>query len=123
MYNVSILGAGTWGCALAILLAGNGRNVTIWTKLEAEARMLEENRGSMKNLPGARMPEEVKVTLDLEEACKDRDLIVMAVASPYIRSTSRLASPFINERQVIVNVSKGIEDKTLHTLSDRKSVV
>jgi glycerol-3-phosphate dehydrogenase (NAD(P)+) len=80
--------------------------------------MLEESRGSMKNLPGARMPEEVKITLNLEEACKDRDVIVMAVASPYIRSTSRLASPFINERQVIVNVSKGIEDKTLHTLSE-----
>lgn len=118
MYNVSILGAGTWGCALAILLAGNGRNVTIWTKIEAEARMLEENRKSMKNLPGAEMPEEVKITLDLEEACRDRDLIVMAVASPYIRSTSHLVSPYIKAGQVIVNVSKGIEDGTLYTLSE-----
>lgn len=118
MYNVSILGAGTWGCALAILLAGNGRNVTIWTKIEAEARMLEENRKNMKNLPGAEMPDEVKITLDLEEACKDKDLIVMAVASPYIRSTSRLVSPYIKDGQVMVNVSKGIEDGTLHTLSE-----
>jgi glycerol-3-phosphate dehydrogenase (NAD(P)+) len=118
MYNVSILGAGTWGTALAILLAGNGRKVTIWTKIENEAHMLEENRNNIKNLPGAQLPKEVSITLDLEEACKDKDIIVMAVASPYIRSTAKLASPYIKEGQVIVNVSKGIEDVTLHTLSE-----
>lgn len=118
MYNVSILGAGTWGTALAILLAGNGRKVTIWTKIENEARMLEENRNNIKNLPGAQLPDNVRITLDLEEACKDKDVIVMAVASPYIRSTAKLASPYIQKRQIIVNVSKGIEDGTLHTLSE-----
>lgn len=118
MYNVSILGAGTWGTALAILLAGNGRKVTIWTKIEKEARMLEENRNNIKNLPGAQLPDNVRITLDLEEACKDKDVIVMAVASPYIRSTAKLASPYIQKRQIIVNVSKGIEDGTLHTLSE-----
>ncbi len=118
MSKVSVLGAGTWGCALAILLANNGHEVTIWTKIEAEARMLNENRKTMKNLPGAEMPDQVKITLDLEEACKDKDLLVMAVASPYIRSTSHIASPYIKEGQIIVNVSKGIEDKTLYTLSE-----
>lgn len=118
MSNVSILGAGTWGCALAIVLSGNGHNVTIWTKIENEARMLSENRKSMKNLPGAEMPDSVAITLDLEEACKDKDIIVMAVASPYVRSTSHMASPYIKEGQIIVNVSKGIEDGTLYTLSD-----
>jgi len=117
MSNVSILGAGTWGCALAILLSGNGHEVSIWTKIEGEARSLNENRKSMKNLPGAELPEQVKITLDLEEACKEKDLIVMAVASPYIRQTAKAASPFMKAGQIIVNVSKGIEDKTLHTLS------
>ncbi len=118
MSKVSVLGAGTWGCALAILLANNGHEVTIWTKIDAEARMLNENRKNMKNLPGAEMPDQVKITLDLEDACKDKDLLVMAVASPYIRSTSHIASPYIKEGQIIVNVSKGIEDKTLYTLSE-----
>jgi glycerol-3-phosphate dehydrogenase (NAD(P)+) len=118
MSKVSVLGAGTWGCALAILLANSGHEVTIWTKIEAEARMLNENRKNMKNLPGAEMPDQVKITLDLEEACKDKDLLVMAVASPYIRSTSHIANPYIKEGQIIVNVSKGIEDKTLYTLSE-----
>jgi len=117
MSNVSILGAGTWGCALAILLAGNGHDVTIWTKIEKEALALEENRKNMKNLPGAELPDQVKITLDLEGACKNRDLIVMAVASPFIRQTAKAASPFMKEGQIIVNVSKGIEDATLHTLS------
>lgn len=118
MSKISILGAGTWGCALAILLAGKGHEVTIWTKLEKEARDLNENRKNMKNLPGAQMPDEVNITLDLNESCKDKDLIVMAVASPYIRSTSKLAKPFIKDGQIIVNVSKGIEDGTLYTLSE-----
>jgi len=118
MSNVSILGAGTWGCAIAILLAGSGHEVTIWTKIENEARMLNENRKHMKNLPGAELPDQIKITLDLEEACKDKDLLVMAVASPYIRSTSHIAKPFIKEGQIIVNVSKGIEDGSLYTLSE-----
>lgn len=118
MSNISILGAGTWGCALGILLALKGHDVTIWTKIEVEARMLKENRKSLKNLPGAQLPEGVKITLDLEEACKDRDLIVMAVASPYIRSTARMTRPYIKDGQIMVNVSKGIEDGTLYTLSE-----
>lgn len=118
MSCIGILGAGTWGCALAILLAGKGHNVTIWTKIENEARTLEENRKSLKNLPGAQMPEEVRITLDLKEACTDKDLIVTAVASPYIRATAKEACPYIKKGQIIVNVSKGIEDKTLYTLTE-----
>ncbi|MDF2945057.1 MAG: hypothetical protein K0S01_3915 [Herbinix sp.] len=118
MSSVSILGAGTWGCAIAILLAGSGHDVTIWTKIEKEALMLNENRKNMKNLPGAELPDQVKITLDLEDACKDRDLLVMAVASPYIRSTSHIMKPYVKDGQIIVNVSKGIEDGSLQTLSE-----
>ena len=118
MSKISVLGAGTWGTALAILLSNNGHEVTIWTLIENEARMLSEHRSEIKNLPGAVLPAEVAVTMNLEEACKEKDLLVMAVASPYIRSTSKLASPYIIEGQKIVNVSKGIEDVTLKTLSE-----
>ena len=118
MKKISILGAGTWGCALAILLSGNGHEVTIYTKIEKEAKDLEENRKSLKNLPGAVLSEDIKITLNLEEACKDKDIIVMAVASPYIREISKAASPYIKKGQIIVNVSKGIEYGTFYTLSD-----
>ncbi len=118
MSKVSVLGAGTWGTALAILLSNNGHEVTIWTLVEKEARMLTEHRKEINNLPEAQLPDNVKVTMDLKEACSDKELLVMAVASPYIRSTSKLASPFIKKGQCIVNVSKGIEDVTLCTLSE-----
>ncbi|NLK75940.1 MAG: NAD(P)H-dependent glycerol-3-phosphate dehydrogenase [Clostridiales bacterium] len=118
MKKISILGAGTWGCALAILLSGNGHEVTIYTKIEKEAKDLEGNRKSLKNLPGAVLSEDIKITLNLEEACKDKDIIVMAVASPYIREISKAASPYIKKGQIIVNVSKGIEYGTFYTLSD-----
>lgn len=118
MSKVGVLGAGTWGCALAILLSDNGHDVTIWTKIEKEALALEENRDNLKNLPGAKLPRNINITLDLKGACNDKDLLVMAVASPYIRATAHEASPFIREGQILVNVSKGLEDSTLMTLSD-----
>ncbi len=118
MSKVGILGAGTWGCALAILLNDNGHDITIWTKIEQEARSLEETRDNLKNLPGARLSEKIKITLDLKEICTDKDILVMAVASPYIRATAHEASRFIREGQILANVSKGLEDTTLKTLSD-----
>ncbi|NLL72646.1 MAG: NAD(P)H-dependent glycerol-3-phosphate dehydrogenase [Clostridiales bacterium] len=118
MINVGILGAGTWGTALAIMLSDNGHNVTMWTKIEKEAKTIEETRDNLKNLPGASLPADVKVTLDLEEACRDKKIIVMAVASPYIRATAKEAAPYIKEGQIIVNVSKGLENGSLLTLAD-----
>lgn len=118
MKNIGVLGAGTWGTALAILLSDNGHNVTLWTKLEKEAKIIEDTRDNLKNLPGAKLQANVKVTLDIKEACTDKDIIVMAVASPYVRLTSNEASPYIKDGQIIVNVSKGLEDGTLFTLAD-----
>lgn len=118
MNKIGILGAGTWGTAIAILLADNGHDVTIWSKLEREIRALEESRENIKNLPGASLPEQVKTTTDLEAACIDKDIIVLAVASPFTRVISKETSPFIKEGQIIVNVSKGLENGTLLTLAD-----
>lgn len=118
MIKVGILGAGTWGSALAILLSSKWHDITMWTALEKEARLINENRNNLKNLPGASLPEAVKITLDLEEACTGRDLLVMAVASPFIREVAGKASKYIREGQIIVNVSKGLENDTLLTLSE-----
>lgn len=118
MNKIGILGAGTWGTAIGILLADNGHDVTIWSKIEKEAKALDESREDIKNLPGAKLPAQVKITLDIQEAIMDKDIIVMAVASPYIRVTAKEASPFIKEGQIIVNVSKGLENGTLLTLAD-----
>lgn len=118
MSNVSFLGAGSWGTALAILLAKNGHSVNLWSAVEAEIKMLSEYREHKDRLPGVKLPDTVVVTNDLEKSCKGFDLIVFSVASPYVRDTARKAATFMPEGQRIVNVAKGIEESTLKTLRD-----
>lgn len=118
MYKVSLLGAGSWGTALAIVLANNGHEVTLWSALETEIELLQTKREHIERLPGVKLPENIIITGDLETACKDKDLIIFSVASPYVRSTAKMAEPFICKGQRIVNVAKGIEEKTLDMLSD-----
>lgn len=118
MAKVSVLGAGAWGVALGILLAENGNDVTMWTLLENEAKMLKEERENKISLPGVKLHDTMKVTTDLEEAVKDKDVIVLATASRFIRSTSAKIKDFVSEKQIIVNVSKGIEETTLMTMTD-----
>ncbi|HEX3076202.1 MAG TPA: NAD(P)H-dependent glycerol-3-phosphate dehydrogenase [Lachnospiraceae bacterium] len=118
MSKVSILGAGSWGTALAILLANNGHDVILWSVLEPEIAMLKEHREQVDKLPGVKLPESIQITGDLQYACENPDLIVFAVASPYVRSTAKLAAPYIKENQIVVNVAKGIEETSLMTLSE-----
>ena len=112
MSKVSFLGAGSWGTALAIMLANNGHDVTLWSAVESEVEMLQTHREHKDRLPGVKLPESVVVTSDLESACKGFDLIVFSVASPYVRVTAKNASKFIPKGQKIVNVAKGIENDT-----------
>ena len=117
MKNICILGSGSWGTALAILLANNGHDVTLWSALKDEVEMLSVHREHKDRLPGVILPDNISITADLEEACKDKELIVFSVASPYVRQTAKQASSYIPDQQMIVNVAKGIEDETLYTIS------
>lgn len=118
MRKVSVLGAGTWGTALAIQLAENDNEVTLWSKLPREIDALRADRKNVPNLPDAVLQDSVILTTDLKEACTGKDLIVFAVASPYVRSTANEAKAFIPDGQVIVNVAKGIEESTMMTLTE-----
>ncbi|MBO5352067.1 MAG: NAD(P)H-dependent glycerol-3-phosphate dehydrogenase [Lachnospiraceae bacterium] len=116
--KVSVLGAGTWGTALAILLAENKHEVTIWSALPKEVEELDKNRASIKNLPGAVLQDSVVVTADLEQALKAPEMIVMAVASVFVRQTANRISSLIPKGMIIVNVAKGVEEATLKTLTE-----
>lgn len=118
MSNVGIIGAGSWGTALAVLLHNNGNQVTIWSAIEAEIQMLQEEHEQKDKLPGVKLPEDMIFTTDLEKAIKGMDVIVLAVPSPFTRSTSAKMAPFVAPGQRIVNVAKGIEENTLMTLSE-----
>ncbi len=117
MADISIIGAGSWGIALAVLLHKNGHQVTVWSAIEAEIKMLQKEHEHKDKLPGVRLPEDMVFTTDLEQAVKGAEVMVLAVPSPYTRSTSHSMASLVEEGQVIVNVAKGIEEKTLLTLS------
>ena len=118
MAKISVLGSGSWGMALALLLHNNGHEVLLWSARPEDARKLREKRENPDRLPGVQIPEDIEILTDLERAIKSADVTVLAVASPYIRSTAHKMAPFIRKGQKIVNVAKGIEEKTLKTLSE-----
>lgn len=118
MAKISVLGAGSWGTALALLLYHNGHEVTLWSSLEDEVAMLLEKREHTSKLPGVKLPEEIAITSDLEGSLKNPDVAVLAVPSPFTRSTAERMAPFTKEGQIVVNVAKGVEENTLMTLSE-----
>ena len=117
MAKVGIIGAGSWGTALSLLLYHNGNQVTVWSVMEEEIQMLKNEHEQKEKLPGVKLPEDMVFTTDLEQAIKGKDVLVLAVPSPYTRSTAKRMAPFVEKEQKIVNVAKGIEEATLMTLS------
>lgn len=118
MADVSVIGAGSWGIALALVLAKNGNNVTVWSIVKEEIDMLNEKREHVDKLPGVPLPLDMVFTTDLEEAIKGKEVLVLAVPSVFTRSTANKMKEYVEEGQVIVNVAKGIEESTLMTLSE-----
>ncbi|MDL2249274.1 glycerol-3-phosphate dehydrogenase (NAD(P)+) [Lachnospiraceae bacterium PF1-21] len=119
MANVGMVGAGSWGTALAILLSNNGHDVEVWSIDEKEVADLNRDHEHKAKLPGVKIPEGITFTTDLEHAVTGKDFIVMAVPSVFTRGTAAKMKPYIKEGQIIVNVAKGIEDDTLMTLSEQ----
>jgi len=118
MTKIAVLGAGSWGIALAKLLYNNKNEVTVWSALEDEIKMLNEKREHVDKLPGVKLPEDMIFTSDLKEAVSDKKVLIMAVPSPFIQKTAASLKEFYKEDQIIVNVAKGIEEDTLLTLSE-----
>ena len=117
MADISVIGAGSWGTALALNLNKNGHRVTVWSIVESEIEMLKTEHEHKDKLPGVKLPDDMEFTTDLQAAVSDKDVLVLAVPSPYTRSTSRSMAPYMREGQLIINASKGIEEKTLMTMS------
>lgn len=119
MANVGVIGAGSWGTALALLLQKNGHHVTMWSINEEEVKMLSEEREHKSKLPGVKIPDDMVFTANLEEGVKGKDFLVMAVPSAFTRATAHKMKSFVSDGQIIVDVAKGIEEDTLMTLSQQ----
>ena len=115
--KIGILGAGTWGMALARMLTNSGNDVLVWSAIEQEIDNLSATRVH-PNLPGMVIPEALRFTKSLEEVCSGKDILLFAVPSVFVRSTAAKARPYIRDGQVIVDVAKGIEPETLFTMTE-----
>ena len=118
MSKVTVLGGGGWAIALAKVLYENGNDITIWSAVEREVESLQKDRENQVSLPGIIIPDEIKITGDLDECVTDVDVIIMAVASSYVRSTAKALQGKVKDGQIIVDVAKGIEDDTFNTMTE-----
>lgn len=116
MAKIGVLGAGTWGIALAGMLAVQGNEVTVWSALPQELTALAATR-KHPNLPGMTLPETMQYTPELDNLCRNKDVLLFAVPSVFVRGTAAKAVPFIPDGQLIVDVAKGVEESTLLTMS------
>jgi glycerol-3-phosphate dehydrogenase (NAD(P)+) len=115
--KISVLGAGGWGTTLAILLHYNGHNVTLWEYKKSYARQLLKKRINTSYLPGIKIPKEILINSDIEESTNDKNLIVLAVPSQFLRGVVSKVDFRQIEDSILVSVSKGIENKSLMTMS------
>ena len=115
--KISVVGSGTWGCALCAILANKGNDVVLWSYFKEESEQLAATRKA-PNLSDFVMPENVTYTSDLETATKDMDLIVMVTPSAAIGKTAKAMSEFVEPGAVIVCASKGFDGESQKTLTE-----
>ena len=113
--KICVLGAGSWAMGISILLADNGHEVVMWSAVKEELELLKRDRGNPRFLPGITLPESITFEAELEKAVHDKDVIVMAVASKFVRSVAASLKGIIPAAVMIVNLAKGIEEETLLT--------
>lgn len=116
--RVAILGAGSWGTTLAIVLSRAGRGVTLWSRDAAHATQLAGERVNARYLPGVRIPDEVRCTASLEDAVASADRIVVAVPSQGMRALAVRLAPLVREGQAILSATKGIEAESATRMSE-----
>lgn len=115
--RIGILGAGTWGTALANLLSSSGHEVMLWSRFSEEVNTIMKTHRH-KNLPGVEINKEILYSCNIEETVEEKDVVVIAVPSIYVRETTALAKEFLQPNQIIVTVAKGVEKGTLMTTSE-----
>jgi glycerol-3-phosphate dehydrogenase (NAD(P)+) len=115
--KITVLGAGGWGTTLAILLHYNGHNVTLWEYKKNYSKILDKTRKNDKYLPGIKIPKEINISSDLDESVENKNMIVLAVPSQFLRGVVKEINFSVIKNSILVSVAKGIENKTMMTMS------
>ncbi len=115
--RVAVVGAGSWGTALANHLAERGHPVTLWARDEQLARRLESERENAPYLPGVALQARVTPTNDIETVIQGASVFISALPSHALRTVWRLMAPLLPEDAILVSATKGLEAKSLLTMS------
>ena len=116
--NVTVIGTGGWGTALAVLLRGNGHQVVLWGRLPEEVAPILGTRENKAFLPGVKVPVDITVTLDARSALRETELVVLAVPSHGMRPICKQIAEFLPSKATVVHVAKGIENETGARMSE-----
>ncbi len=116
--RIGVLGGGSWGTALSILLANKGYDLHMWVRNENQAKDMETTRFNSKYLPNVKLPEAIGVSTDLKLTLTNKDFILMSVPTHGVRETLNNARKYIKKDQIIINVAKGIENESLLRISE-----
>lgn len=115
--RIGVLGGGSWGTALAILLGNKNYEVEMWLRDSDQLKVMEETRINEKYLPEANLPKNLKLTNDLEKAILNKDIILLATPTHGVRETLNKSKNYIKSNQIIVNIAKGVENESLLRIS------
>lgn len=115
--NISVIGSGSWGTALAMVLSRNDHQVSMWSREPETASHINHRHENPDYLPGITLPDAIKATLDLEESLKQAELVVFATPSHAVREMAEKVEPLLKGDEIIVCVAKGLENKSYLTLS------
>lgn len=115
--KVAVIGSGSWGTAIALLLAKRGFIVNLWSYLKEEAERLDTDRENKQFLPGIKFPDTILCTNNIEAAVKDIEVVFMVTPSAFIKGTAERLSPYIKPGAIIVNAAKGLEQESQKRLS------
>lgn len=116
MSNITVLGSGGFGLALAVMCNSNGHKVTVWSKFQDEIDVIKRTGELKAKLPGVFIPKEIKLTTDISSA-KGADMIIIGIPSKAVRQVCNEVSPYVSDKTVIVNTSKGVEEGSLKRMS------
>ena len=123
MSKVAVIGAGSWGTALATVLAGNGEDVYIWDIDKAHLQRMADNHENVDYLPGVKLSENIRMVMDEADALDGADFVLFSAPAQHFRNALETALPHIREDAVIINVAKGIERHSLKRMSEIASDV
>ena len=110
MKKVVIIGSGSWGTALGLVLAGKGYDVTLWEYNKQQAENIQNSRENTRYLPGVKLPNNLNITSESKDLLKDVRYVIFSVPSQVLRTVIRQFSPQITEEMILVNTAKGIEN-------------